>query len=346
MKKTTKRISLAVLMLAVLFGAVAQAGCGAKSMNMESAMEMNTSSNGMSYASDDVYYEDAAVEEAEQEKGEVMPEVQTEGGAANENAGQTQKLILNIYIDMTVENPSAAMDAIIDYAASAGGYLLNSEDYYDEESNSGGARLTVRIPTGASAKMEEYLQSLGDINNSHTQAEDVTTQYYDLQSRIDQGELEVQTLEELLSQCTTVEEVLLVRDQLSRTQSDLESMKGQFRVLSELTSYDTVEISLSPVRSMVTVDDSNRLITGNEFLMGLSYGLQDSVYNAINGIANFVIFLAENLLQLVIFALVVLCIFLIIRRIVRKSRARKLQRYEAKRAAAQAQANAAEQKKE
>ena len=133
----------------------------------------------------------------------------------------------------------------------------------------------------------------------------------------------METLEELLSQCTTVEEVLLVRDQLSRAQSDLEGMKGRMRVLNELTGSDTIDISLRPIYSMVDTGNDNRLITGSEFLTGLSYGLQDSAYNAVNGLANFAIFLAENILQLALFAGIGLGIYAFIRAMIRKGKKRR-----------------------
>ncbi len=338
MKKTAKRIWLSVLMLAVLIGSFVQAGCGAKSeaMAMDS-VGMTTSSNGMSYMADDMYYEEEVMVEESAAEAPMMEEGQMVGGSANETAGQTQKLILNIYINMTVENPSTAMGEIIAYAQNAGGYLLSSEDYYNAENNTGGAWVTVRVPSGSSQAMEEYLESIGDIDSSSAHADDVTGEYYDLRARIEQGELEVETLEELLTQCTTVEEVLLVRDQLSRAQSDLEGMKGRMRVLNELTGYDTIEIYLEPIYNVVNVDDGDRLITGSEFALGLSQGFENSVRGFVNGCANFVIFLTENLLQLMVWAVIALCIFLIIRRIIRRSHKRKLERMEAKRALLEAE---------
>jgi len=347
MKKTAKRIWLSVLMLAVLFGAVVQSGCGAKNEAMAmDTMEMSTSSNGMSYMSDDMYYEEEVMVEESAAEAPMMEEGQMVGGSANETAGQTQKLILNIYIDMEVENPSLAMDEIITYAQNAGGYLLYSEDYYNAENNSGGAHVTIRVPSGSSQKMEEYLKTLGKINSSSAHAEDVTGEYYDLQARIQQGELEVETLEGLLAECTTVEEVLMVRDQLSWAQSDLEGMKGRMRVLNELTGYDTIEVHLYPIYSMVNVDEGERFITGSEFLLGISQGFENSVRGFVNGCANFVIFLIENLLQLLVWAIIGLAIFLIIRRIIRKSHKRKLERMEAKRALLEAEKAAQEENKQ
>ena len=77
------------------------------------------------------------------------------------------------------------------------------------------------------------------------------------------------------------------------------------------------------IYSMVDTGNDNRLITGSEFLTGLSYGLQDSAYNPVNGLANFAIFLAENILQLALFAVIGLGIWLFIRAMIRKGKKRR-----------------------
>lgn len=266
-------------------------------------------------------------------------------GGSTSVSGQTQKLIQNIYIDMIVTHPGEAMDQIAKYAQSTGGYLLSSENYYDEEDNTGGAYLCVRIPTGTSDQFKEYLGQMGKIETSSSDSQDVTSTYYDLQTRIEQGKKEIGKLTELLDRCETVEEMLLVREQLASVQANVESMQGEFKRLSELTSFDTVNVQLNPVRNLVQPDTDGRFMTGSELWNGIVRGLKDGVRAIINGGGQFLIFLAGVILPLSLIAAVCFGIFLLIRSMVRRSKKRRMARIQkAQEARAKAQAQAQENK--
>ena len=310
MKKTRTTLALAlVLVLTLVF-----AGCGAAN---KSAMAYDTPAYAAAAESTktDSYSYEAVTEDA------IADYDEERGGSAN--AAQEQKLIQNIYTDMTVEDPSAALAEIVRYARETGGYLLSSNDYYDKENNTGGAYVTVRVPSGESAQFCEYLAELGKIDSTSTDTQDVTSEYYDLETRIAQGKLEIQKLEELLERCSTVDEVLQVRAQLSQQQADVESMEGRMKRLRELTSFDTINIQLSPVRNLVSGSDG-RFMTGSELLNGILNGLRDSVRVVVNGAGYLLIFLATAILPLGIVAAIVVLIVFICRRASKKKRERRM----------------------
>ena len=310
MKKTRTTLALAlVLVLTLVF-----AGCGAAN---KSAMAYDTPADATAAESvkSDSYSYGAVTEDA------IADYDEERGGSAN--AAQEQKLIQNIYTDMTVEDPSAALAEIVRYARETGGYLLSSNDYYDKENNTGGAYVTVRVPSGESAQFCEYLAELGKIDSTSTDTQDVTSEYYDLETRIAQGKLEIKKLEELLERCSTVDEVLQVRAQLSQQQADVESMEGRMKRLRELTSFDTINIQLSPVRNLVSGSDG-RFMTGSELLNGILNGLRDSVRVVVNGAGYLLIFLATAILPLGIVAAIVVLIVFICRRASKKKRERRM----------------------
>ena len=291
-----------VLVLTLVF-----AGCGAAS---KSAMAYDTPADAAAEepAANAQYSYEAVTEDA------IAGYDEERGGSAN--AAQEQKLIQNIYTDMTVEDPSAALAEIVRYARETGGYLLSSNDYYDKENNTGGAYVTVRVPSGESAQFCEYLAELGKIDST-------SSEYYDLETRIAQGKLEIKKLEELLERCSTVDEVLQVRAQLSQQQADVESMEGRMKRLRELTSFDTINIQLSPVRNLVSGSDG-RFMTGSELLNGILNGLRDSVRVVVNGAGYLLIFLATAILPLGIVAAIVVLIVFICRRASKKKRERRM----------------------
>ena len=130
MKKTRTTLALVlVLVLTLVF-----AGCGAANKSAM-AYDYDTADTAAAAEPADSYKYEAVTEDA------IAGYDEERGGSAN--AAQEQKLIQNIYTDMTVEDPSAALAEIVRYARETGGYLLSSNDYYDKEANTGGAYVTV-----------------------------------------------------------------------------------------------------------------------------------------------------------------------------------------------------------
>jgi hypothetical protein len=295
---------------------LAFSGCGAKS-----------STGTMDMAAQSAPQENASVSMMEETVSEA--EIGSADGAGAAQTDQTQKLIQDIYANVICDNPSEALETILSEARSMGGYLLSSHDNYDEEENSGYASLQIRLPAGNDAQFKTFLQQVGDLSSYNSQSYDVTNTYYDLQTRIEQGKQELEQLNALLASCKSVEEVLAVRAQISTVQSDVESMQGEFKRLSELTSYDTISIDLEPHRNMVPGGSNERLMTGSEFWTGIQYALQDSVRTLINGGGKLLIAFAGILLPLAAFAVVVLVIVWICIGASRRSKKRRMRKMQA-----------------
>ena len=338
-KKELRRISAVFIACIVLL-----LGCGgaAKSSSADYAAA------GSYYAPSS--YEEYEVWSEEAYDSETAAAIQNYTGEGNTYHNDTvkQKLIQNIYATVRVENPAEAADSIKEYAEGTGGYLLNSVSNYNSETNNGYAELTIRIPTGTGDQMKAFLGEIGKIESTSTDAQDVTNEYYDLQIRIEQGKEELKQLNELLARCETIEEVLAVRNQISYLQSEVESMEGQYRRLSELTSYDTMYITLYPVVNLVETKDEGRFMTFTEFWSGLLNGLKTSLRVVVNGLGYVLIFLATILLPLLVFGGIIYGVVRLIIFLVKKSngkkRAKRQKKAEEKRRQQELRIQAAQQK--
>lgn len=314
MQRVNKRQSTVYLCF-LLCLVLALCGCGAK----------GTAGTADSAVAQSVPQENGALMVTEESTAAEM-DMGSADSAGTLQQEQPQKLIQEIYANVVCENPSKALEQVLSEARSMGGYLLSSHDNYDDEDNSGYASIQIRLPVGQDAQFKVFLEQLGDLSSYNSQSYDVTNTYYDLQTRIEQGKQELEQLNALLASCKSVEEVLAVRAQISTVQSDVESMQGEFKRLSELTSYDTISIDLEPHRNMVPGGSNERLMTGSEFWTGIQYALQDSVRTLINGGGKLLIAFAGILLPLAAFAVVVLVIVWICIGASRRSKKRRMRK--------------------
>lgn len=102
--------------------------------------------------------------------------------------------------------------------------------------------ITMMVPTGDTENFLDRLSTLGEVTDRSIRVDDVTSQYVDLEIRIENLERTRNRLQELLEQSVQVSEVLEVEKELSRVTMQLEQFKGQMRTMSRDTTYARVEL--------------------------------------------------------------------------------------------------------
>ncbi len=108
------------------------------------------------------------------------------------------------------------------------------------------AQVTLRIPADRLQEAMAELGTLGLVVGKTLQAADVTAEFTDLESRLIVLEQMEEQLLALLAQAKTVEESLRVRQELDRVRLELERSRVRMRALSELISFSTLTLYLTP----------------------------------------------------------------------------------------------------
>ncbi len=147
----------------------------------------------------------------------------------------------NVRLEVGKESEIApALRAVHQVAAQTGGFVFS-------ESND---TLVLKVP---SAKLDDALARVGKVakvRDKHVAARDVTSEFVDLNIRIDNARKLQARLKELLAQTQDVGKVLEVEKELARVTEQLERLEGQMRLLAQQTTYATltvqVEESVSP----------------------------------------------------------------------------------------------------
>jgi hypothetical protein len=124
-------------------------------------------------------------------------------------------------------------------------------------------QVVLRLPAHQLKPAMAMLAKIGNVEARTLQAQDVTAEYVDLDSRITVLRDTQTQLLDLLSKAKTVEEALHVRRALDEVTLELEVALGRMRQLSDLIAFSTLTVSLSergPQDSIPTSNDPFRWV--------------------------------------------------------------------------------------
>ena len=294
-------------------------------------------SNSAVYVSE--YAEEAAVEapaemkeaEFDTEAADVAEEPQAPEASSEQEIQKkdSRKLIRTMYYEVETENLEeldAQLQAKIDFL---GGYVQNSSidggsstySVYDRYGNVTGrktrsryANYTIRIPAERLDEFADVIAERSNVLSRSLSVEDITLQYVDTDSRREALEIQERSLLGMMEKAETVEEMIEIQNALSDVRYELQNIKSRLKVFDNQVMYATVNLNVREVEKFTEVDpvsDRERLVNG------FKENLEDLVYEVKEAAIGFVI----NLPHIVLWVVILIIAFVIIRAIVRRSRA-------------------------
>ncbi len=151
---------------------------------------------------------------------------------------QDRKVIRNGNITVEVLSLDEIESSLSDFVKKYNGYITNS--YINEKSYNA----TIRIP---SAYFDEVMDSAGCFGKLKYRSQnglDVTDDYYDLDSRITTKKILKEKLESYLSGAKDIKDLLEIERQLNSVISELESMEGRMKRMTNQIDYATIYIDM------------------------------------------------------------------------------------------------------
>lgn len=191
----------------------------------------------------DSYYNEKSAPVSEQQDQAI--DIQKIQVAASENtsAGQSKlpdqperKQIKNGNIDFHVDNLPKAEKSVTALVKSQNGYIQSSEYA------SGSLRMIVKIPATGFDQFFEQSGNFGKVMSKQISTEDVTMQFYDLESRIKTKRILLNRLQEYLTRAKNIDEIVKLESEINRVTQEVESIEGQFKNMSHLISYSTISL--------------------------------------------------------------------------------------------------------
>ena len=209
----------------------------------------------------------------------------TSGNVENDTAARTAdnaKIIYTTYLSIETKDYDWAYQQLNDTLSSVDGYLESSNEYTDSTDSTRTLSLTLRVPESSYDAFVDAAEQTGSVTSKSESAEDVTTQYMDIEARLDSLTAQRTRLQELQASADNLTDLLQIESSLSDVQYQIESYQSQLNWYSQQVSYCTVNI---------TLDEVETLTTGTSFAARLADAAKNGWWNFTAGAQAVVVFL-------------------------------------------------------
>ncbi|WP_449657461.1 DUF4349 domain-containing protein [Streptomyces pathocidini] len=174
----------------------------------------------------------------------------TNTGAGKTRTGSAPKLAAPSHIIRTatltvrVKDVPTALTTARTAAENAGGYV-GDETTDRDGSGHEQSRVVLRVPQAEYDSVLEALSGTGELIERKVNAQDVTDQVVDVESRVKSQRASVARVRELMDQATQLSDVVTLEGELSNRQAELEALEAQLKSLEERASMSTITLVLS-----------------------------------------------------------------------------------------------------
>ena len=196
----------------------------------------------------------------------------SENDAAAAHSTDHAKIIYTANLSLESKDYDAARAALDAAAAEAGGYMESSSEYSGTE-DSRSVSLTFRVPQKNYASFLAAVAEAGNVTYKNQQADDVTAQYMDVETRLENLKNQRTRLQQLQQQADNLSDLLEIESSLTDVQSQIESWQSQMDWYNDQVEECTVYVSLSEVSTYSPPSEG----FGSRFVSALSAGWQNFV---------------------------------------------------------------------
>lgn len=175
---------------------------------------------------------------------------------ANEVAETDRLIIKTGRFSVVVENVAEAINSVAKFATENGGFVVTSN--IDEYSSIPSGSVTVRIPSELFDKGIDNAKGLGEVKSERVSGQDVTEEFVDLGARLKSLQASEEQFLQIMKRAVKIEDVLAVQRELTRVRSQIESLEGRRKYLSESAKLSTMTINLSTDSSALPVIEDDK----------------------------------------------------------------------------------------
>ena len=165
-------------------------------------------------------------------------------------AAQNRIIVRTVDMTLVVGEVSGTVDEIGRVAVDLKGWVVSS----DRSSRHAGA-IAIRVPAQFLDDAVGQLRQLAvEVEAESSTSQDVTDEYVDSNSRVRSLRATEESLLELLSQASDVEDTLLVRAELTQVQAEIEGLLGRIKLLEQTAAFSLIRVNLRVAPQPLAVD--------------------------------------------------------------------------------------------
>lgn len=166
---------------------------------------------------------------------------QETAGAAEASAQAGRELIKTATMEVLVPSVPESMEATTRLVNEAGGFVANSMTRQGSA-----ARVRLRVPAPKLTGLLDNLSKLGEEKHRQVSVQDVTDQVADLDAVLANKKALRDRLRALLARANDVKDILAVESELTRLQTEIDTLEGSLNRLRTDIAYSAVELQLTP----------------------------------------------------------------------------------------------------
>lgn len=242
-------------------------------------------------------------------------------GAEADQILQERLVIKDANLVLVVNDPSESLDNIARLAEELGGFVVYANLYQTETSEGvkiPQASLSIRVPAEELNNALDVIKAESDQDpiSQGISSQDVTGEYVDLQSRLNNLEATEEQLLVIMEEAKRTEDVLAVYNQLVQVREEIEIIKGRMKYLEQSAALSSIQIELMANEAV------QPLTVGGWQPTGIAKSAVQALINALKFLVNFAIWFVIFILPiaLILFVLVYLPVRWLIRRIRRSKK--------------------------
>ena len=285
-----------VLLIMVVF-----TGCGqSKSSNDSSTQEISydTDSGGV--------------------KNEMLEDTESSGNQILDIG--VRKLIRNVNLNLETKDFDLLLSRMDEQVNQLGGYVENSDisgNSYNYTGNRFGT-LIIRIPSEGVDAFLSQVTEIANVTNKSETIKDVTLDYVDTESHIKALKIEQDSLLALMEKAEALDDIIKIQSRLTDVRYELENYESQLRTYDNLIDYSTITLLIEEVERITKIETS--------FWGEIKVKLIRNLGQIGDDIKAISIWLVSSLPYFIIWGILIGLSFVIIRKVVKKSRHKSLNR--------------------
>ncbi len=163
-------------------------------------------------------------------------------GVSEADLAEGRDIVYTGEVTVAVADVSSTVDEAIRTVERLGGLVVGEESVADPEPRT---TLTIRVAPADFRRVLDELGALGEVRSQRVDADDVTEQVVDLESRIATAEASVARLRALLADAADIDDVATLEGQLLERETDLEVLRGRLRTLTDAVALTTIRVTFT-----------------------------------------------------------------------------------------------------
>jgi hypothetical protein len=318
------------LLLALVLAVMAFAACGSGGGSEIGTSEPASAEDSVADQSADSPVMGTAPEASEvagdaaADGGQSASQSQPAGANGGGAAGSSRKITFSATYTLDTKKYDADYTKIMRLVSGAGGYVASEESHaypYETPAEGRSSYLSLRIPVNGYDSFLAEVEKVGDVVDKGKSSEDLTSQYFDTEARIEMLTMRKERLTGYIKSATKAADIVAFEKELSDVLLELDQYQGEKRRLDQLVDYATVDLYLNEIITPETIGKDGE---------PLGSRASDAFSMSATGVGKFLqnaaVFLA-GLVPVLALIIVLLIIAWLIVRLVRRIRARHLEKH-------------------